>query len=761
MRDMDGLDRTETRQKLGHDLGRCEDPDTLYERKVVASYFYNFRNKNEVENKRMMQSVIFQILTQEPRLFPVFKETNVETRVLREGNFKLWTFDDIIAIFRAILNFKGFRLRIELFIDAIDESANSSGVMDILLREVNGQRRSDVTVKAIVARRQMDAVYEISPDQQIRLESHNEEDIDRLINQGVESIEKVLGSFDDRVDFIRNQCHNLQEGLKSRAKGVILWVSLALTTILEISRRGSLSVDAMMKTLDGLPSDLESLYAHIIGQLQNQSREDVEKTKLKLRWSAHTSRTLTVNEFFHAVALSESLLITGLSCQKLEYFVIPHSRIDGVRTTLSSTCGGLLEAQAPEPGILPVDAENFLVQIIHRTVRNFLEKEEAGPFRTVKQECICQISKACLHYLRITLVDHGKMENIDFVKHVGRHSLLAYILTELPLHLSELGQDDLAKRIQDLSSLAQKLAVLGSTHPGRLTLHTWILQLLPRISSTHRDIEKQKSTILTILRESQLPSVTFRRFFQSALVSAIRINNVTAFRIIWDAGAPSCDDEYSILSMVIAKATNMHNITVLEIVEDRWKCVSSMESTKLQKALGNALVDACKSGSEAISKWLLERIALSGMGDQGLQAIREAVDAGHDSIVQILLKYGIASDSKTKDSRTLLSMAAEKGHIKVVELLLNAGADPEVADRWGRTPLSLAAVAGHEAVVKFLISSTEEELDRTEYIEKRILLVPHHRDPSFMGREEVLQSLEDALTSGAQCLSLVGLGGVG
>lgn len=36
-----------------------EDNNSSSERKVVVSYFYNFRNKNEMDDTRMLQSILF------------------------------------------------------------------------------------------------------------------------------------------------------------------------------------------------------------------------------------------------------------------------------------------------------------------------------------------------------------------------------------------------------------------------------------------------------------------------------------------------------------------------------------------------------------------------------------------------------------------------------------------------------------------------------------------------------------------------------
>jgi hypothetical protein len=61
----------------------------------------------------------------------------------------------------------------------------------------------------------------------------------------------------------------------------------------------------------------------------------------------------------------------------------------------------------------------------------------------------------------------------------------------------------------------------------------------------------------------------------------------------------------------------------------------------------------------------------------------------------------ITADSKDKDGRTPLSLAAERGHEAVVRLLVDQyDVEPDSKDEGGQTPLSLAAMYGHDIVVK-------------------------------------------------------------
>lgn len=745
--------------------GRDRQGVDLVEHKIVTSYFYNFRNKSEVDNGRMLQSILFQILTQEPRLFPLFRASYLQLRRTRCETSNSWTLDDLTTIFHSITEYKGLRLRIELFLDAVDESKHSPWVMEILRQRSTRPANPDIIIKAIVARRPMEALYKIPTDRKIEMENHNEIDIEKLVNEGVENIGKALEHFTDTLDFM-HKFGEFEKKLKERANGVILWVSVALTTVLNHSVRGDFTVDSMMKMLDALPSDLEELYAHIICRLGEQKEEDVEVVKHKLHWTTNAGRPLTVNEFFHAIALSENLHAaykTPFSkiSFKLEDAVIPHKRLEGVRITLSSSCGGLLEVQPPQSKSELFDSETFLVQLIHRSVRTFLEKKEAGQFRVVEQECNLKITKTCIHYLRISLLRHDNTQDSKVVmQHLGRHSLLAYVWTELPTHLLKLDQNDLIERLEELTSLLRELRDVDLSHPGLLMLHNWTLQLLEQMPS-HHAIEQWKAKRKSDLTEPKNVKTNLQTFFRKILVDAIEMNHFPAFRIIYGAGALSCDEGDQILSAILETATETNNSAILEFIGNFRKSIDPTRSTALGDTFRECLDAACKNGYEVVTRWLLERGAISVTEDRGCTAIYLAVNAGHDSIVKLLLGYGISPHYKRNNARSLLWIAAEKGYEKVVRVLLHSGVDPNSPDDQDRTPLIVALEAGHEAVVKILEPLQSKDLAMSNTRPRLQFLVPMERNLNFVGRSDVLQSLEHALKRQMTRIALVGLGGCG
>ena len=90
-------------------------------------------------------------------------------------------------------------------------------------------------------------------------------------------------------------------------------------------------------------------------------------------------------------------------------------------------------------------------------------------------------------------------------------------------------------------------------------------------------------------------------------------------------------------------------------------------------------------------------------GSESQLLLFHAVQAGHQSVVELLLELAFTTESKDKHGWTPLLWAAQKGHEDVVKLLLDKGAHIESKDKNGQTPLLWATKNGHEAVVKLLL----------------------------------------------------------
>lgn len=97
---------------------------------------------------------------------------------------------------------------------------------------------------------------------------------------------------------------------------------------------------------------------------------------------------------------------------------------------------------------------------------------------------------------------------------------------------------------------------------------------------------------------------------------------------------------------------------------------------------------------------------------QGMTGIHFAAYFGLVCMVQELIKFGIAADTRSTDGKTPLSFAAMEGHKLTVMLLLKEGANPNTKDIKGQTPLMLT-IRNHDKSVMRL------HLERFDDIENK------------------------------------------
>jgi hypothetical protein len=108
---------------------------------------------------------------------------------------------------------------------------------------------------------------------------------------------------------------------------------------------------------------------------------------------------------------------------------------------------------------------------------------------------------------------------------------------------------------------------------------------------------------------------------------------------------------------------------------------------------------------------------------------------GLEKIINYQLKTGAIADSKGRDGRSPLSIAAQHGHEAVVRLLLaRDDVDVNSKDSSDRTPLLWAARNGHEATVKLFLARDDVDVNSKDSSDRTPLLMAARR-----GHEEVVK----------------------
>jgi hypothetical protein len=98
-------------------------------------------------------------------------------------------------------------------------------------------------------------------------------------------------------------------------------------------------------------------------------------------------------------------------------------------------------------------------------------------------------------------------------------------------------------------------------------------------------------------------------------------------------------------------------------------------------------------------RWFADRLA---HGPHAEEFLLFAADRGDLETVKAFLACGVAIDSRDRDGKTGLHLAAARDHIEVLNYLLSRSADPNAVDRFGDSPLETAAVAKKNQAVQLL-----------------------------------------------------------
>ena len=127
-----------------------------------------------------------------------------------------------------------------------------------------------------------------------------------------------------------------------------------------------------------------------------------------------------------------------------------------------------------------------------------------------------------------------------------------------------------------------------------------------------------------------------------------------------------------------------------------------------------ALYGACRHGSAACAKLLLEHKADAGIGDEnGVTPLFAALETHQAACVEALLKAGVDANSRCQLSGdTAIATAAYHGLHKAMLLLISYGGDPHAIDDCGRNALFAAACSEQLKCVEILLVSPGEWRER-------------------------------------------------
>lgn len=155
-----------------------------------------------------------------------------------------------------------------------------------------------------------------------------------------------------------------------------------------------------------------------------------------------------------------------------------------------------------------------------------------------------------------------------------------------------------------------------------------------------------------------------------------------------------------------------------------------------------ALHWAALKGNLGIMKLLLDceniQDFINNADNQGRRALHLAAYWRREKDMKLILDYHPQYETRDKDDRTPLMLAAECGNLEGVKQLLRKGVSPKAVDKEGMTALDLAATNGHEELVLALLPKVEDDKAREKALQ--LAVARHHLSVAM----QLQKSINDA-----------------
>lgn len=332
---------------------------------VIASYyFWNLGTRLEKSQEGLLRSILFDIFRKCPELVLPVRE-KVDFLDDLEGTEESWSFDELLTIYKAILE-KNIRSRkFCFFVDGLDEFQDASHSNRDLLRTLRDLTTSN-DIKLCVSSRpwsEFDDEFGDGKSWSFKLQDLTENDIRQVVEDQFNAHPQFKTLWKSEPEY-----YDLIEQVVSKSQGVFLWVHLVLRSLLDGLTYND-SVKILQERLEAFPEDLDQFFKHMVNSIP---RIYLPRAARMFKIAVAAERPLSL--MFYSVL--QELEEGGNLTIDQPIYGMPTSefakRKKRMRRLLDGRSRGLLEVTCDTEGD---GASAFLevkVDFLHRTVRDFL-----------------------------------------------------------------------------------------------------------------------------------------------------------------------------------------------------------------------------------------------------------------------------------------------------------------------------------------------------------------------------------------------------
>jgi hypothetical protein len=333
---------------------------------TASFYFWVSGSRMQKTQEGLLQSILYEILRQEPSLMP----TVIKTRWERDGDFHRdpdpWTLSELYNALDAIIYEKP-KACFCFFIDGLDEFVGDAGQQGEFAERIQKLAESS-SVKLCVASRPwiaFDNVFGRDEQRMLVLEKLTRDDMDAYVRSMLVENSRFTALLRKDPD-----ASGLVHEIRDKAHGVFLWVTLVVKSLLSgLTQHDDL--EELKRRLHTLPSDLREFFGRMLDSID----DDYKLYASRVLFLALRATPLPLMCFWW-IQLEAKETDYAIRAVIEEVDGNP-KRIKTARNYLNKWCKDLLAVyDSSESSVSSGDMGDFQIDFLHRTVGDFLTEPE-------------------------------------------------------------------------------------------------------------------------------------------------------------------------------------------------------------------------------------------------------------------------------------------------------------------------------------------------------------------------------------------------
>jgi len=698
---------------MKHALHHYED---IFATHLIAAYFFHARGDMlEKTPLGMLRSIVFQLVDKDDTLYkhflPIFREKRYSDGGSNEngnGNRRWqwqWQQPQLEDFLVSVVKRRRTQRPLLLLVDALDEC-------------------TDGDVREVVEFLELLSIHAVAAGTTLRICLSSRHYPHVSIKSNLElTVDGTAGHCQDIATYVGKRlrvCDNeIKAEVQKRAGGIFMWVAIVISLLNKAKDDGK-KVDAMRRTLETVPDDLEKLFDNLLSQ-DDASRAE---TIVLLQWVLLSRRPLLLEElYFGVIAATDPESIGRWDRRKvtrdtMQYYITRLSKglvevrkgdqdnntdnythddmddytyndmdnytYDDMDDYTQDDMDDYTHDDMDDYTQDDMDQERVSVQFIHQSVNDFLLRNQrlqkldttltSDPIRVSHD----RLWACCWQYVKYV---GTVLTSKEYIRQFHRdYPFLLYAAKYIFDHAEKALTEEATETTIQGDTKWQAISDWLQAQNG--WFEWW--KIFVETSETDLDLDEHMDAGLLYIISLR----GYRSLVRMVLVEK-RINthvNVVAGKYGTALQAASYMGQPDIVRMLREAGANVN-----------------AEAGQF----GTALQAASFEGHADIVRMLLDAGANvnTEAGHYGT-ALQAASCMGHADIVRMLLDAGADVNIKAGECGTALQAASDSGHPDIVRMLLEARADVNIAAGVFGTALQAASIEGHAYIVRMLLDAS-------------------------------------------------------